>query len=267
MKSKYIEYSIYKPAGNDTAFVYGTDYTSDEKKLINDAIMAKNPNVEQVGFLNINGKTELQMAGGEFCGNATRSAAQEYLKGQAGSIKMIVNCNDIINAGVDVNGKAWCEIPLPTETNIITQKEPGIFIIKLNGMTTIVIQEDVSEKYLENRKDLKKIGMSFIQKYKLEESKAVGVIFCERENKLLKINPVVWVKSINTTFYETACGSGTTAVAILEAFQKRNSQSIDIIQPSGMIITAQVTYSKEKILKAVITGEVKKDENKYSLKI
>lgn len=267
MKSKYVEYSIYKPAGNDTAFVYGTDYTSDEKKIINDAIMAKNSNVEQVGFLNINGKTELQMAGGEFCGNATRSAAFEYLKGQVGNVKMIVNCNDIVNAGVDVNGKAWCEIPLPAETNIVTQKEPGIFIIKMNGMTTIVIQENVFEQYLENRKNLKKIGMNFIKKYELEESKAVGVIFCERENDLLKINPIVWVKSINTTFYETACGSGTIAVAILEAFQKKSSQSIDIIQPYGMIITAEVTYSNEKILKAVITGEVKKDENKYSIKI
>ena len=96
-----------------------------------------------------------------------------------------------------------------------------------------------------------------VEKYELEESKAVGVIFCERENDLLKINPIVWVKSINTTFYETACGSGTIAVAILEAFQKKSSQSIDIIQPYGMIITAKVTYSNEKILKAVITGEVK----------
>lgn len=109
--------------------------------------------------------------------------------------------------------------------------------------------------------------MNFIKKYELEESKAVGVIFCERENDLLKINPIVWVKSINTTFYETACGSGTIAVAILEAFQKKSSQSIDIIQPYGMIITAEVTYSNEKILKTVITGEVKKDENKYSIKI
>lgn len=266
-KSFEVEYSIYVPAGNDTAFVYGLNYTQEQKKLINDAIMKKHSNVEQVGFIDPNQKPELQMAGGEFCGNATRSAASIYLKGKQGALKMIVNVKDVINAGVDEKGKAWCEIPLYHGENVITKKEPGIFIVKMNGMVTVVIQEDVAEKYLKNKENLKATGMEFIHKYNLENSEAVGIMFCEREKGLLKINPIVWVRSINTLFYETACGSGTTAVCMVEAFLKQQSQIIDIVQPSGMIITANIIYSEGKILKATILGDVQTDGKKYSMEI
>ena len=101
-----IKYSIYRPAGNDTALVYGTNYTKKMKKKINDAIMKKHTNVEQVGFISNNGKKELQMAGGEFCGNATRSAAYNYLDGMQGKIHICVNSKDKIIAGVDKNKKA-----------------------------------------------------------------------------------------------------------------------------------------------------------------
>ena len=95
-----VKYSIYRPAGNDTAFVYGLEYTQEQRKKINDLIMAKHPNVEQVGFIELNHKPELQMAGGEFCGNATRSAASIYLNGKSGDLQMFVNSKDLINAGV-----------------------------------------------------------------------------------------------------------------------------------------------------------------------
>lgn len=266
-KSFSVEYSIYVPAGNDTAFVYGLNYTSQQKKLINDAIMAKHSNVEQVGFIDPTGKPELQMAGGEFCGNATRSAAVIYLNGKEGSLKMTVNVKDTINAGVDKNGKAWCEIPLYHGTDVITEKEPGIFIVKMNGMVTVVIQENIAKKYLKDKDNLKAMGMEFIHHFNLDYSEAVGVMFCERERGLLKINPIVWVKSIDTLFYETACGSGTTAVCMVEAFLNQKSQEIDVLQPSGMVITAKIVYSEGEISKATILGNVKTDGNRYSVEI
>ena len=102
-----ISYSIYRPAGNDTALVSGTDFSKEEKKIINDAIMEKHANVEQVGFVNIDGKEELQMAGGEFCGNATRSTAYHYLNGRPGRVEICVNGEDMIMAGVDSEGKFY----------------------------------------------------------------------------------------------------------------------------------------------------------------
>ena len=261
-----IEYSIFRPAGNNTAFVYGLDYTPEQKKCINDAIMEKHPNVEQVGFIGLGGKPELQMAGGEFCGNATRSAASVYLEHKEGNLQMIVNSKDLINAGVYKDGKAWCEIPLYHGENVVVEKEPGIFIVKMNGMVSIVLKERIAKPYLEKKEKLKEYGMEFIKKYNLEYSEAVGIMFCEEENGVFKINPVVWVRAINTLFYETACGSGTTAVCMVEAFLNKKSETRDILQPSGLIITAKIDYEKE-IVKATISGNVETDGKKYSIKI
>ena len=260
-----VEYSIYRPAGNDTAFVYGLEYTQKQRKKINDLIMAKHPNVEQVGFIELNPKPELQMAGGEFCGNATRSAASIFLNGKPGNLQMFVNSKDLINAGVNKEGKAWCEIPLYHGADVITEKEPGIFIVKMNGMITVVMQYEIAKKYLVNKDNLKAMGMNFIHKYHLEYSEAVGVMFCENVEGVIKINPVVWVKEINTLFYETACGSGTTATCMVEAYLKKQSVKIDILQPSGMIITADIIYDEGSFKKATILGNVETDGKTYKI--
>lgn len=267
LPSIQVEYSIYKPSGNDTAFVYGLNYSKDEKKRINDAIMAKHANVEQVGFIEPGKQPELQMAGGEFCGNATRSAALVYLEGKEGSLQMIVNGKDLINTGIDANGKAWCEIPLYHGNDVIEEREPGVFIVKMNGMISVVVQEKVAKKYLENRENLKVSGMDLIHKYNLEYSEAVGIMFCETENGMLKINPIVWVKAIDTLFYETACGSGTTAVCMVEAFLKQQNQTIDILQPSGLVITASIVNQDGNITKATISGNVETNGKVYSIEV
>lgn len=262
-----INYAICKPGGNDTALVYGSDYTQEQKKCINDAIMKKHSNVEQVGFIDFNKKTELQMAGGEFCGNATRSAANLYLDGKAGSIKIIVNGKDVIDAGVDDNKNAWCEIPLYYGADTITLNDDGIYFVKMNGMVSVVIQENIAASYLQQKSKLKEAGMNIIKKYNLEDNEAVGVMFCECIEGTIKINPVVWVKSIDTLFYETACGSGTTAVAMVKSFNEKKSLVVDIIQPSGMIITASITMENGRINKAIISGPVENDGAIYSVNI
>ena len=264
---KEVKYSIYRPAGNDTALVYGVYYSKKEKKIINDEIMKKHSNVEQVGFVSLDKNPELQMAGGEFCGNATRSTAFMYLNGKKGDLEIIINSNNIINAGVYDNKKAWCEIPLLNNTDNIIKKDDGIFIVKMEGIVIVVIELEQAKKYLRNRIELKKIGMEFIYKYNLENNDAVGVMFCEKANSKIKINPIVWVKSINTLFYETACGSGTTAVCMIEAINSKSNQQIDVIQPSGLIITSKVDFCNGKIEKAIIFGDVITDNKIYSIEI
>ena len=274
--SRTIKYGLFKPAGNDTALVYGTDYDAREKKRINDIIMARHSTgnssgfvVEQVGFISCASSPELQMAGGEFCGNATRSAASVYLKGKQGKIEMIVNSKDHVNTGVDRDGKAWCEIPLYYGPDVITKKEDGIFLAKMHGMVTVVIQPSAAGKYLTNVDDeqLKAYGTSFIHKYHLEENEAVGVMFCENKGDAIKINPIVWVNAIDTLFYETACGSGTTATAMVYAFMKNTSLNLDVVQPSGLIITASIVYKEGVFEKATIVGDVETDGKLYTFEL
>lgn len=72
-----IEYKLFNPGGNKTALVNGCNYTDIQKKLINKMIMEKYQFIEQVGFLSTK-ENKLEMAGGEFCLNATRCAVYEY---------------------------------------------------------------------------------------------------------------------------------------------------------------------------------------------
>lgn len=264
---KDIEYIVYIPGGNDTAFVTKSGFTKEEKKKINDEIMKNTVNVEQVGFVDKTKKNELEMAGGEFCGNATRSAAYYYLNGKPGNIEMIVNSKDIIKAGVYENGDAWCEIPLYHGSDVIIKKEDGIYQVRMNGMVSIIVDEVNSKKYLENKETIKEEAMKFIQKYDLLNEEAVGVMFTETIDGIKKINPIVWVKEIDTLFYETACGSGTTATAMLESYLKKQDIKINILQPSGYYITADVKYENEKINNVVIPGKIQTDNKIYRLSI
>ena len=250
-----VEYRKFIPGGNDTALVLKTGYTFEEKKAINDAILKFDSKIEQVGFVDTSKEPELQMAGGEFCGNATRSSAFFYLNGQPGKTKIKVNGKDIINAGVYENGDAWCEIPLYHGDDVVLKRETGIYQVKMNGMLSIVIQEEIAKQYLKDKTKLKEVAKQFIDKYELSGNEAVGIMFLEKVDRLA-IHPVVWVRDINTLYYETGCGSGTTATAMVEAFLKQRNQKLEILQPSGLAITAEITIENGDIIKAVISGKV-----------
>lgn len=256
MNINKLKYVIVSPGGNDTALVEGVNFSKDERKEINDYIMNKNKNIEQVGFIDKE-KYILKMAGGEFCGNATRSAAYIFLDGKEGTIKVKVNEDEKeVLAGVTEDKKAWCSIPLYLGEDAITKLEEDMYKVKMQGMTTIVIRENLSKKYLQNKQSLKEKTNKIIDKLMLRDKEAVGVMYTEKEEEKIKMTPVVWVKSIDTLFLETACGSGSTAVGMIESYIKNKSSIIDIIQPSGKIITTENTFLNGKILTAKIIGEI-----------
>ena len=199
------------------------------------------------------------MAGGEFCGNATRSAAHFYLNGLPGKISININ-GKLINAGVYENGDSWCEIPLIEDKSKMVEKiEDGIYKVLMDGMVTLVILEEKAAPYLQNKNTLKEEAMNYIEKYDLKNSEAVGVMFLEQENGVLKINPVVWVNAIDTLFYETACGSGTTATAVVKSFLIGRDGEFEILQPSGYAINALVKCEHGFVESVRISGVVDTD--------
>lgn len=256
---KKFTYYLYSPCGNDTALVEGISINEQIRKELNDKIMKIHPNVEQVGFINKD-EYKLVMAGGEFCGNATRCATYYYLKGKKGKIEINVSNNTVVESGIDEHGKVWSEIPLCNEKNILKKIDDDVYEININGIKYIILEKELSKNYLENKKNIKSNAMGIIKKYDIKDEKAIGIIFTEKIKMKIKIHPVIWVKAINTIFYETACGGGTTAVGILEAIKNNKSQYIDIIQPSNKIITANIILKKGTLDKAYISGVVKVDK-------
>lgn len=52
-----------------------------------------------------------------------------------------------------------------------------------------------------------------------------------------------------------------------KAFLEEKSQEIEIRQPSGLSITAKITYEKGRVIKAVIKGAVQSDGEIYEIDI
>lgn len=271
---KEIRYIAFLPGGNKTALVLGDKYDASEKKIINDAIMAADPEIEQVGFVQDVGDNPeglpafptLDMAGGEFCGNATRSAAYYYLQGREGEMVMTVSGGNRVACGVHKAGEAWCEIPVGKGNCELVAE--GIWQVELSGITHLVLEPETAAPYLEDRDFLKIPGLALIEKFHLNGQEAAGAIFLERlAGGRLKINPIVWVRDIESLFYETACGSGTVATAIVLANKVKGNVSAEIVQPSGMSIRAEVESDGETVTRAVISGPVETDLRVHTLRI
>ena len=73
-----LQYSIWDPTGNITALVE-SPVDESEQRAVAASIMARHAAVEQVGFVRLpdekSAPAALRMAGGEFCANASMSAA------------------------------------------------------------------------------------------------------------------------------------------------------------------------------------------------
>ena len=205
--------TILRPGGNDTALVQGIDYSPEERKAINDAIMESYTNVEQVGFYDTTDpkKPTLIMAGGEFCGNATRSVALLALKGKEGEVNISVSGVDKpLRAGVDQRGNAWAEMPIRPNTSC-SITDNSLKVVELEGITQVIAGSPKGSTV----EEIKAEGMEILSKLGLTDSvEASGVMFISKDGNGIKTEPVVWVRDIERVFYETACGSGTAAMGI-----------------------------------------------------
>lgn len=246
MKEKI--FVITAAGGNGTVIqVLNKPLTRQEYSLLGNQLLnkAKSFGAEQAGFLLLNSR-HLEMAGGEFCGNAARSGAivfSEIIGGQRVTFTISGYKGEVKGRVKKLKENFYfveCKFPhLP-----VSLKEAYLFnkekvnIVDLGGIVHVVLESPFpAEEEL-----YKKIHKKIIKELSLQEKSAVGVIWIKRLNKEVKMHPVVWVKKVDTFFYEHSCGSGTIAVA-------KVTQLPSVIQPTGKKIIAEIT-PKEVILKS-----------------
>lgn len=126
-----------------------------------------------------------------------------------------------------------CVFPaIELKSKIITSaSEINGTLVDMGGIVHFVFEPKV--KFFNNPDYYKTIHTKVVRMLDLGDRSAVGVVWQEKTPQGVKIEPIVWVKDLNSFFYETACGSG--ALAILAASGKEN---LSIIQPSGKTIQA-----------------------------
>ena len=270
-----MEYSfrIFVPGGNDTALVYGIpqDLEDSSRQAIDTQIRNKHKNVEQVGFVGLANMENpwLTMAGGEFCGNATRAAAWFYLQGAPGSARIAVSGVPYkLNAGVKSLREAWSQMPIKDKKEL----DCGTYLVELDGISHIVMMQEKSKQYLDvlsenptkdEETKLKNLAKNILEQFDLLKEPASGVMFLERFNDTMKMHPIVHVKKTQTLYYETACGSGTAAVGVVLCSQGAGEDEISIMQPSSKVINVTVRRQNSSIY-VEIAGIIDVDEHVYS---
>jgi ribosomal protein S18 acetylase RimI-like enzyme len=109
-----------------------------------------------------------------------------------------------------------------------------------------------------------------IKKNNLGSYPAAGVIFLENAENGIKIHPCVTVPGISS-YYETACGSGTIAVGLVQCFKSKASSNVkmSLIQPSNQVIKAIIEGENGRINNAVICGPIKtyQGERKFNISV
>lgn len=240
-----IEYEIYNPGGNITALVIDNNYNKKDIKDINDYLLKKYKQVEQVAFLDID-KNELKMAGGEFCINAARCALyysinnfnKDEITFLDKKIRGIID-KDYISIKYDINKKL---------NDIIKTNDKTI--VSLDGISIVILDKETNDLLLK-QKSMNKIK-SILESLNINE-KALGIVLIDDYT----IDPYIWVKAIDTLYNETACGSASIATA-LYYYLKTNYKEYRIIQPSKEELKIKLNI-KNNILKNIeIEGTIKK---------
>ena len=150
------EYEFLNPSGNITALVT-KDVPRDKYQEISNKIMKNDPNIEQVGFLKkySNSVFRLEMAGLEFCGNASRAFAcflvkEKYVNTNTFEIS-VSGYDNLIECNVEKKGEEYY-----STINLKFHKPINDFIEnkKLNNEEISVIHLPVNLSYFSNSKKI-----------------------------------------------------------------------------------------------------------------
>lgn len=273
---KHYEYQIFVPGGNKTALVLGIDGLEDDfrlRKNIQDMILEKHKNdedgeVEQVGFVSMGSSApRLIMTGGEFCGNATRSAAMYYcLTRECKEVEITVSgTSRPLKAGANSSSEAWAQMPVHDDlVSAITTTGSGLYWVTIEGISHLIVPQMQSVHCLseifkcDNKSEQIDIALSFLRKAtdgnSLARGKACGIIFLENIADSLKMHPFVSIETSGTAYYETGCGSGAICVGLVSSMLHGDSISIPLLQPSGKIIKAEVKRHANGKVEGRISG-------------
>jgi diaminopimelate epimerase len=231
------EYLIAAAGGNATAIEVIDSPRSSEWYAKNGKILGEKYDplgAEQAGFI-IPSRMHFQMAGGEFCGNATRAAAIIFsaLGGESEVSYTVSGFSGVVNSSVekisDVKYDVVSSFPHMEvgREDVVLAAGTEVSVVDLGGIVHVVIGGALPDDY-------GALHRAITEELGLRDRAAVGVVWYRKVGGGgVRIDPIVWVKAVDTFYYETSCGSGTIAVAMVTGERS-------IIQVTGKSIGADI---------------------------
>ena len=230
--TRSITYSLIDPTGNITLLVE-TPVPVEVQPAVARQLMALEPATEQVGFVTCaEDGVSLRMAAGEFCGNATMSAAALYMQNSRKTEAVV--CVRVCGTGcvqvhmTAVPGDVWKgTVTMPQPLSVGRECMPDgrkLPVVRFPGLAHVILEKEIEPSEAEF------LAADWCQKM---DTAALGLMFLNRETSSLK--PLVYVPAAGTLFWETSCASGTTAVGAFLAAEVDKSISLSLSQPGGTL--------------------------------
>jgi len=197
-----IEFVAADPAGNITLLIKSPVPREDYGRIARKLLSLTEFKGEQVGFFTSpreGGRFRLEMMGGEFCGNAARSAALCYGRemGLSGDIAFeISGCSGLLHARVE-GDRVRLPMPLPRERRQVKIRNQYYPALLFEGIAHVILEDSAPSQALVMEASTA-----------LSSMPAVGVMFFSWGF----LRPAVYVRSTDSLYFENSCASGSTAL-------------------------------------------------------
>ena len=239
--------SILDPTGNITAIAESPVEIARQPSVAA-AIIRRCPEVEQVGFLSVpdgEGLPALRMAGGEFCGNASMSAAAlvlirrglsrgELLLRVSGAEKPVA-----VRLRHEGAGSFEAELQMPPALGIAEEQlafgelSGSLPLVRMEGISHLVVEPgSVFYALLRDRPAAEEAVRRFCADLGAE---GLGLLFLEGEGRERSMTPLVYVPGCGTCFWENSCASGSAAVGMLLASRAGRREAFSLREPGGIL--------------------------------
>lgn len=244
------------PAGNITLFVLDPVPAGDRAGIAARLMALPGTDVEQVGFVCppvMGGMGRMEMAGGEFCGNATRAFGMltaQKLGGLSQVRVEVSGCDQPVEVDVDLSaGTARAQMPLPRSVRPVRADGcPGV-LVDLGGIAHFVVEDTAPSREFFDRAEPLFRDIPGLEAY--------GVIFLDAPKGTM--TPLVKVPAADTLVWEGSCGSGSLAAAVAQSRTAPDGPFVrKYIQPAGTV-EASVIRRDGEVVSAWIGGPVNLD--------
>ena len=250
-----IRYSLLDPTGNITALVESA-VDADARPAVAAAVMRRHPEAEQLGFLRRTPGADvhaaLQMAGGEFCGNASMCAAAllfldapaAYPAADDGSVSVLLRVSGARDAvevrlrpeGADAFRAA---VRMPPALHIgetalaFGRQRAPLPLVQMEGISHLILTPDCA--FFSLLRDPEAAGQAVRDWCAALGADCLGLMFLEGGVDALRLTPLVYVPGSGTLFWENSCASGSAAVGMLLASRRGTAVELHLAEPGGCL--------------------------------
>lgn len=234
-----LQYVVADPAGNITGFVLTEVPRKDHKTIANYLIEQSPDGLEQVGFISDCADCDgsLDMMGGEFCGNASRSLglylAKNLLSRQTDKVWLRVSgASGRLEVQTDIDkNEAKIKMPRIISGSLIQTADYGeVPVIAFEGIVHVLLID---------RQPDKAKGEGLVRTLAQTcAADAIGLMYYESDRHFL--TPLVWVRATDTMIWESSCGSGSIALADYLNRAVKDDWTCRFTEPGGSITVEKI---------------------------